>query len=117
MPGLDRYNGAFANNSVPHLAWFVEMLEPAALAFEARRYGAMFEALGRGAPPVRGAADKLRWSRTMARILEVRAGGTVGDMMEHLLEAGLPALPANVRSEERRVGKEWFSTVRARAAP
>src|SRR3546814_9707001 len=67
LPGIFRYNDAFADKSDPHIAWFVEMLEPAALAFEARRYGAMFEALGRGAPPVRGAADKLRWSRTMAR--------------------------------------------------
>src|SRR3546814_21169464 len=65
----------------------------------------MFEALGRGAPPVRGAADKLRWSRTMARILEVRAGGTVGDMMEHLLEAGLPELPENVLRAEQRLAE------------
>src|SRR3546814_9640251 len=47
LPGIFRYNDAFADKSDPHIAWFVEMLEPAALAFEARRYGAMLAALGR----------------------------------------------------------------------
>src|SRR3546814_17931842 len=41
----------------------------------------------------------------MARILEVRAGGTVGDMMEHLLEAGLPELPENVLRAEQRLAE------------
>src|SRR3546814_19335997 len=81
------------------------MLGPAALAFEACRYGGMFESIGRGGPPFRGAAYKLRWSRTMARIVEVRAGGTVGDMMEHLLEAGLPELPENVLRAEQRLAE------------
>jgi len=101
LPGIFRFNDAFAAKSDPHIAWFVDQLEPAALAFEARRYGAMFEALGRRAPPVRGAADKQRWSATMTRILEIRAGGTVGDMMAHVLEAGLPELPEDVARAER----------------
>lgn len=105
LPGIFRYNESFAGKADPHIAWFVDVLEPAALAFEARRYGEMFEALGRRAPPVRGAADKQRWSHTMARILEIRAHGTVGDMMAHLLNAGLPELPEDVLRAERRLAE------------
>lgn len=105
LPGIFRFNDAFSAKSDPHIAWFVDQLEPASLAFEARRYGAMFEAFGRRAPPVRGAADKQRWSATMSRILEIRAGGTVGDMMAHLLEAGLPELPEDVVRAERRLAE------------
>jgi len=103
LPGVFRFNDAFARKSDPHIAWFVDQLEPAALAFEVRRYGEMFEALGRRAPPVRGAQDKQRWSQTMARILEIRAHGTAGDMMAHLLETGLPELPEDVAKAERRL--------------
>jgi DNA helicase-2/ATP-dependent DNA helicase PcrA len=63
----------------------------------------MFEALGRRAPPVRGPTDKKRWSQTMTRILEIRANGTVGDMMAHLLAAGLPDLPEGVAKAERKL--------------
>lgn len=103
LPGIFRYNDAFARKDDPHIAWFVDHLEPAALAFEAHRFGAMFEALGRRAPPVRGVADKKRWSQTMARILDIRANGTVGDMMAHLLATGLPELPEDVAKAERKL--------------
>lgn len=103
LPAIFRYNDAFARKADPHIAWFVDQLEPAALAFDVRRFGAMFEALGRRAPPVRGAADKKRWSQTMARILEIRANGTVGDMMAHLLATGLPELPEDVAKAERKL--------------
>jgi DNA helicase-2/ATP-dependent DNA helicase PcrA len=103
LPGIFRYNDAFARKADPHIAWFVDQLEPAALAFEARRFGAMFEALGRRAPPVRGAVDKKRWSQTMARILDIRANGTVGEMMAHLLATGLPELPEDVAKAERKL--------------
>ena len=103
LPGIFRYNDAFARKADPHIAWFVDQLEPAVQAFEARRFGAMVEALGRRAPPVRGAADKKRWSQTMTRILEIRANGTVGDMMAHLLATGLPVLPDDVAKSERKL--------------
>lgn len=105
LPGVFRFNDAFARKSDPHIAWFVDQLEPAANAYEKRRYGAMFEALGRRAPPVRGAADKRRWSRTMERILDIRANGTVGDMMAHLLQFGLPEIPEDVAKAERRLAE------------
>lgn len=105
LPGVFRYNDAFARKADPHIAWFVDVLEPAAQAYEARKFGAMFEALGRRAPPVRGAADKRLWSATMARILEIRRSGTVGDMMAHLLAARLPELPEDVARAERRLAE------------
>ena len=39
----------------------------------------------------------------MTRILEIRANGTVGDMMAHLLATGLPVLPDDVAKSERKL--------------
>src|SRR3546814_5216719 len=55
-PGIFSDNDAFAEQSERHIAWFVEMLEPAPHAFHARRYRDLFEAPGRGPPTVSGSA-------------------------------------------------------------
>lgn len=101
LPKVFRYNESFAKKSNNHIAYFVDNLEPAALAFEARKYGQMFEVLGRRAPLVEGARDKAIWVETMTKVSDIRRNGSIGDMITHLLKTGCPELPGDVARAER----------------
>lgn len=101
LPSVFSFNEAFTKKEDPHIAFFADALEPACEAYMARQYGAMFVALGGKAPAVRCRADKEKWSVAMKRLIEIRSDGTVGDVVDHLRQAGRPPLPAPVERRER----------------
>lgn len=101
LPTVFRYNEAFTKKEHPHIAYLVDELEPACDAFEANRFGAMFEALGGTIPLLRSHADKATWHSAMTRLLELRLTGTVGDVIDHLLEQRRPRLPEAIEKRER----------------
>ena len=101
LPGIFRFNEAFTKKEHGHIAFFVDNLEPACDAFMARRYGEMFTALGRNIPAIRSQADKAKWSDAMDRLINLRANGTVGDLITHLRKTQRPRLPDSVEERER----------------
>ncbi|KAA6129674.1 UvrD-helicase domain-containing protein [Cupriavidus cauae] len=101
LPTVFRYNDAFTKKEHPHIAYLVDELEPACDAFAANRFGSMFEALGATTPLLRSHADKAVWHNAMTRLLELRSTGTVGDVIDHVLERRRPRLPDAVEKRER----------------
>lgn len=101
LPAIFRYNEAFTKKEHPHIAFFVDELEPACDAFTARKFGVMFEALGGGTPLIRSHADKAAWSTAMTQLLALRENGTVGQIIDHLLAQKRPRLPDAVEKRER----------------
>jgi DNA helicase-2/ATP-dependent DNA helicase PcrA len=101
LPNIFRFNEAFAKKEHPHIAFFADILEPACNAFIAKRYGEMFAALGGDLWGMRCQADKSRWSDAMGKLVGLRASGTVGGVIAHLRQRGLPALPRPVEELER----------------
>jgi DNA helicase-2/ATP-dependent DNA helicase PcrA len=101
LPTVFRYNDAFTKKEHPHIAYLVDELEPACDAFAANRFGAMFEALGGTTPLLRSHADKAVWHNAMTHLLELRATGTVGDVINHLLDQRRPRLPDAIEKRER----------------
>ena len=96
-----RFNDAFTKKEHDHIAFFVDQLEPACDAFIARRYGAMFEALGGTTPQMRSHSDKTIWHDAMTQLVALREGGTVGQVVEHLRAQRKPRLPDAVEKRER----------------
>ncbi len=101
LPGVFRYNESFAKKEHPYIAFFVDQLEPACAAFTARRFGAMFDALGGNTPLLRGHADKAAWHDAMNQLVAVKENGTVGDVIDHLLRHRRPRLPEVIEKRER----------------
>jgi len=101
LPATFRYNEAFTKKEHPHIAFFVDEIEPACDAFTARKFGAMFEALGGGTPLIRSHAEKASWSTAMTQLLALRENGTVGQIIDHLLSQKRPRLPDAVEKRER----------------
>ncbi len=101
LPATFRYNEAFTKKEHPHIAFFVDELEPACDAFTARKFGVMFDALGGETPLIRSHADKAAWSAAMKQLLALRESGTVGQIIDHLLAQKRPRLPDAVEKRER----------------
>ncbi len=101
LPGVFRFNEAFTAKEHPYIAYFVDVLEPACDAYAARKFGEMFEALGSSLPMIRNPADKAAWAKSMDVLTELRDGGTVGDIIDHLRDTRRPRLPDAIEDRER----------------
>jgi DNA helicase-2/ATP-dependent DNA helicase PcrA len=101
LPTVFQYNEAFTKKEHPYIAYFVDVLEPVCDAYAARKYGAMFEALGTTVPPVRTHADKTAWSTAMADLIGFRETATVGEVIDRLAQVRRPRLPDVIIDRER----------------
>ena len=101
IPEIFAFNESFTNKENPHIAYFADALEPACEAYLCRKYGEMFRVLGSKVPTIRAHDDKRQWSEAMDRLIELRDGATVGDVMDHLLAVQRPRVPDAVKRRER----------------
>jgi DNA helicase-2/ATP-dependent DNA helicase PcrA len=100
IPAVFTYNESFTNKEHPHIAYFVDALEPACEAYLSKKFGEMFRALGSSVPAIRAQADKKKWSEAMDRLIALREAGTVGEVMDHLLAVRRPRVPDAVERRE-----------------
>jgi DNA helicase-2/ATP-dependent DNA helicase PcrA len=84
----------------PHIAYFIDVLEPATIAFSNRRYGDMFASFG-GRHKIKSPVEKRRWFDEMNQIVELQRTGTIGDVMDSLLSSSQIDLPGRVKERER----------------
>ena len=101
IPEIFAFNESFTNKENPHIAYFADALEPACEAYVRRKHGEMFRSLGSKVPAIRAHDDKRQWSEAMDRLIELRDGATVGDVMDHLLAVRRPRVPDAVERRER----------------
>jgi DNA helicase II / ATP-dependent DNA helicase PcrA len=78
------------------IAFFADKLEPACDAFLRRRYGEMFEVLGEAAPTLASHIEKARWAEQFEELIALRQTGTIGQILDHIANAGQPVLPEGV---------------------
>ena len=101
IPAVFAFNESFTKKEHPHIAYFADALESACEAYLAKKCGEMFRLLGSNVPAIRAQADKKKWSAAMDKLVELRAGGTVGDVVDHLLAVRRPRVPDAVERRER----------------
>lgn len=94
-------NEAFVKKEDPHIAYLVDVIEPACEAFQSKNYGAMFEAFGRSAPPISSFKAKVEWVEAMTKLMDLRGKGTIGDVMDYLRRSKLLRLPEKVEEREK----------------
>ena len=100
IPDVFTYNESFTRKDHPHIAYLCDVLEPACEAYLSRKYGEMFSALGSRVPAIQSHNDKIEWSRAMDRLVVLRTHGTVGEVMDHLLEVQRPRIPESLERSE-----------------
>ncbi len=107
LSGVFRYNDSFTKKEDRHIAFMVDILEPVCIAYANRRYGEMFSLLGRRTPLLSSHQNKEEWTRSMNTLLALRERGTIGEVVDHLLQTRRPRLPEGVENKERRL-QEWL---------
>ncbi len=101
LPSVFRFPESFTKKEHRHIAFFVDVLDPACDAFAERKFGSMFEALGGKVPSIRRHADKKSWSDAMTKLIELRETATVGQIVDHLRSNRKPRLPDSIEDRER----------------
>lgn len=93
LPGVFQYNEAYAKKENEFIAYFDGKLEPACTAYQEHKFGQMFEALGGSIPAIQVQGDKAKWASAMDGLVQLRAQGTVGQVVDHLRIKRHPRLP------------------------
>ena len=101
LPGVFEYNESFAKKENDFIAFFVDTLESACTAYEERKFGKMFEALGGKIPAIQTRNDKVAWASSMDALLKARMQGTVGDVIDHLREKRRPRLSESLEKKHK----------------
>ncbi len=99
--GAFQYSDSLTAKNHPYIEYFVDRLEPACEAYLAKKFGAMFEALHSSLPLIRKPSDKVAWTASMNKLMELRAKATIGEVLDHLNQTDLPRLPDTIKNKER----------------
>jgi DNA helicase II / ATP-dependent DNA helicase PcrA len=105
IPMVFAFNESFTKKEHPHIAYFADILEPACDAYISKKYGEMFRILGSKVPAIRTHTDKKKWSEAMDKLIKIRTAGTVGNVMDHLIEVRRPMVPDAIERRERELLK------------
>lgn len=103
--GVFEYNDSLLKKEDPHIAFLADTVEPACAAFSAGKFGEMFSVIGRKAGNLSNLAEKREWTTDMQRLVDLRANGTIGDIIDLLKETRKPRLPDAVLRTERRLAE------------
>jgi DNA helicase II / ATP-dependent DNA helicase PcrA len=101
--------GAFTKKEDKLIKFLLETVEPVCAAYENKRFGEMFLALGSGTPTIHSHADKADWARDMSALIELRSNGTIEDVIGHLRTTKRPQLPDSVERKERELA-QWAAS-------
>lgn len=94
-------NDTYIRKEDPHIAFFVDTLEPVCVAYQEKHFGEMFAALGGRTPAIKSPDDKISWTTDMDELLKLRSSGTIGAVLDHLRRTKRPRLPEDVECKER----------------
>lgn len=87
------YTDEFIKKEDPLIAFFCDALEPACKAFHLKRFGEMLSLLGGATSAVSSHADKVAWSSSMEALAKIRLEGTIGQVLDYMIEHAHPRPP------------------------
>lgn len=88
-----------------HIKFLADTIEPACAAFSAGKFGEMFSVISRKAGNLSSLSEKHDWARDMQRLVDLRATGTIGEVIDLLAETRKPRLPDSVLRTERQLAE------------
>lgn len=98
-----QFNDPWLKKDDPHIKFLADQLEPACAAFEAKRYGEMFEAFGSVMPRIRQHQDKVAWTDGMNALIALRQAGSIGEVIDFVAAQPHMRLPAAVEEREAKL--------------
>ena len=97
------YNDSLLKKEDPHIAFLVDIVEPACAAFSEGKFGEMFSVIGKKVGKISSQIEKRDWVNAINRLVELRTTGTVGEVIDLLKETRKPRLPDTVLRTEQKL--------------
>src|SRR3546814_12762243 len=110
-PIYGQFNDPWLKKDDPHIKFLTDQLEPACAAFEAQRYGDMFECFGTGMPRIRRHLDKVAWADAMASLIALRLSGSVGEVLDFIAVQSHMRHPDVVEEREHKLVETGHETL------
>lgn len=101
--GIFDYADSLLKKEHPHIAFLADIVEPACTEFSAGRFGEMFSVIGRKQSGIRSLSQKHVWAMDMQRLVDLRAAGTIGEVIDLLMATKKPRLSDSVLRSERQL--------------
>ncbi|MGW6357930.1 UvrD-helicase domain-containing protein [Streptomyces sp. NPDC055092] len=95
-------NEDFVRKNDDVVAFLLDVVEPCCDYFNNKQYGPMFDLLKRSRPRMASRSDKTGWTDLFTAINLARKMGTVGDVLDIILEQKYFALPQAISNRHRR---------------
>lgn len=104
-PIYGQFNDPWLKKDDPHIKFLTDQLEPGCAAFEAQRYGEMFECFGTGMPRIRKHLDKIAWTEAMTALIALRLSGSIGEIIDFIAAQPHMRLPEAVEEREKKLAE------------
>lgn len=85
-----------------YMKYFNETLAPIRECFELRKYGEMFQIIGKNTIPITCQNDKKKWDSDLKKLIDIMNSGTINDVLALLKETQHPRLSAKIEEKEKR---------------
>lgn len=95
-------NDDYLKKNNDYMAFLIDTVEIGCEAFLNKKYGEMIQAFNAGTPKIRKHADKKVWFDDMTKLITLRHGGTIGEVLDLLKTTSKPKLPKKIEEKEQR---------------
>lgn len=102
LANIFEHKEAFSKKEDATIAFLADTVEPICQAYIAGNYGEMFRFMG-GLPTIQKASDKAEWRAQLDQLVNLRASGTIGDVIDLLKKTQRPRLTDRVAKREAKI--------------
>ncbi|MEQ5239518.1 UvrD-helicase domain-containing protein [Proteus terrae] len=94
------YTDDYLKKNDKYIKFFLEVVEPALFAYEHKQYGELLQIKKGNYSQLKCQSDKTTWLRNLDRAFQIKSTGTIGDMLDLLMETNVPQISSKVKDLE-----------------
>jgi DNA helicase-2/ATP-dependent DNA helicase PcrA len=94
------YTDDYLKKNDKYIKFFLEVVEPTLSAYEHKQYGDLLQIKTQNHPQLKRQSDKTNWLKNLQKAFEIKATGTIGDMLDLLMETNTPRIPSKIQDSE-----------------
>ncbi|GKX62715.1 UvrD-helicase domain-containing protein [Pragia fontium] len=96
------YTDDYLKKNDKYIKFFLEVVEPTLFAYEHKQYGELLQIKKGNHPKLKCQSDKTNWLKNLDRAFQVKTTGTIGNMLDLLMETNTPRVPSKIEDSETR---------------
>ena len=97
-----KYSDDYLKMQNKYIDYLINIVEPVSNFFLDKEYGEMLKAIGIKTPRLKNQNDKKEWNDSLNKLIKERSKGTIGDVINCLIETQKPRLSAKIEESEEK---------------